>query len=73
MAGFNIGQKKANIAGGIVINTGKDEVIVIGKDYTLKLMAQQDNGKTLDIEFMEEGTVVDGKWLAIRRLKSGLN
>ena len=35
VAGFTATEKPATMAGGIVINIGKDEFIAIGKDYRL--------------------------------------
>jgi beta-galactosidase GanA len=68
LAGFSVGEKKADIAGGIVINTGKDEFVAIGKDYTLTFTPLQDDGKTIDVEYLDEGTFVNGKWVTTRRL-----
>jgi beta-galactosidase GanA len=68
LAGFSVGQKKTELAGGIIINTGKDEYIAIGKDYNLTFTPLQEDGKTLDVEYMDEGTFVNGKWVTIRRL-----
>jgi len=68
LAGFSVGEKKANIAGGILISTGKDEFIAIGKDYTLTFTALQQGGKTIDVEYFDEGTFVNGKWVTTRRL-----
>jgi Domain of unknown function (DUF5597)/Glycosyl hydrolases family 35 len=68
LAGFSIGQKKENIAGGILINTGKDEFIAIGNDYNLTFTPIDADGKTLDVEYLDEGTFINGKWKTIRRL-----
>ena len=68
LAGFSVGQKKSELAGGILINTGKDEFIAIGKDYNLTFTPLQQDGKTLDVEYFDEGTFVNGKWVTIRRL-----
>ena len=68
LAGFSVGQKKSELAGGILINTGKDEFIAIGKDYNLTFTPLQQDGKTLDVEYFDEGTFVNGKWITIRRL-----
>jgi beta-galactosidase GanA len=68
LAGFSVGEKKANIAGGILISTGKDEFIAIGKDYTLTFTPLQQGGKTIDVEYFDEGTFVNGKWVTTRRL-----
>jgi beta-galactosidase GanA len=68
LAGFSVGQKKTDIAGGILINTGKDEFIAIGKDYNLTFTPLLQDGKTLDVEYFDEGTFVNGKWVTTRRL-----
>ncbi len=68
LAGFSIGEKKANVAGGILIHTGMDEFIAIGKDYTLTFTPIQDDGKAIDVDYFEEGTFVNGKWITTRRL-----
>ena len=68
LAGFSIGQKRTNIAGGILVNTGKDEFIAIGKDYNLTFTPEQSDGKILDVEYLDEGTFVNGKWVTLRRL-----
>jgi hypothetical protein len=68
LAGFNIGQKKTNIAGGILINIGKDEFVAVGKDFNLTFTPKQDDGKILDVEYFDEGTFIDGKWVTTRRL-----
>jgi len=68
LAGFSVGQKKSEIAGGILINTGKDEYIAIGKDYNLTFTPLQKDEKTLDVEYFDEGIFINGKWVTIRRL-----
>jgi Domain of unknown function (DUF5597)/Glycosyl hydrolases family 35 len=68
LAGFTVGQKKTIIAGGILINTGKDEFIAIGKDYNISFTPLQQDGKTLDVEYLDEGTFVNDKWVTTRRL-----
>ncbi|MBA4054941.1 MAG: mannonate dehydratase [Marivirga sp.] len=68
LAGFSVGQKKANIAGGIVINIGHDEFIAIGKDYNLTFTPLKQDGKTLDVDYFDEGTFVNDKWVTTRRL-----
>jgi len=68
LAGFSVGEKKVGIAGGILINTGKDEFIAIGKDYTLTFNPIQDDGKSIDVEYFDEGTFANGKWVTMRRL-----
>jgi hypothetical protein len=68
LAGFSIGQKKENIAGGILINIGKDEYVAIGKDYNLTFTPIKADGKTLDVEYLDEGSFINGQWKTLRRL-----
>lgn len=56
------------IAGGILISTGKDEFIAIGKDYNISFTPLQQDGKTLDVEYLDEGTFVNEQWVTTRRL-----
>jgi hypothetical protein len=59
-----------SVAGGIIIHTGKDEFMVIGKDYLLTFIPERitDKSLRLDVESIEEGQFVNGKWQVIRRL-----
>ncbi|MFD1003588.1 DUF5597 domain-containing protein [Ohtaekwangia kribbensis] len=59
-----------SVAGGIIIHTGKDEFVVIGKDYLLTFIPERitDKSLRLDVESIEEGQFVNGKWQVIRRL-----
>ena len=68
LAGFSIGVKRSPFAGGIVINTGKDEFIAIGKDFSLGFTPLQNDDSTLDVEYLEEGTFINDKWVITRRL-----
>lgn len=67
-AGFTIGEQKTKTAGGILISTGKDEFIAIGKDFKLTFSSSRQDGKTLDIEYCDEGSIVQGDWVRTRRL-----
>lgn len=68
MAGFTVGQKKTSIAGGILINTGNDEFIALGKDYNLTFTALEQDGRTLDIEYLDEGSISGRTFVRMRRL-----
>ncbi|MES1218727.1 MAG: DUF5597 domain-containing protein [Bacteroidota bacterium] len=68
LAGFSIGQKKTQMAGGIIIHTTPDEFIVIGKDYNLGFKSLKEDDQTLDVEYLDEGSFVNGKWVTSRRL-----
>ncbi len=68
--GFAPAGKGATLAGGILFAVGPDEFIAVGKDYELtftpvKADAQKPN---MDVDFLEEGAFVNGKWVATRRL-----
>ena len=39
-----------------------------GKDHNLSFTPLQPDGKILDVDFLDEGTFVDGKWVTTRRL-----
>jgi hypothetical protein len=67
-AGFSVGEKKTSMAGGILINTGKDEFYAIGKDFKLTFTTLEQDGKTLDIEYCDEGSFVNDQWVRTRRL-----
>lgn len=70
VAGFTATEKPATMAGGIVINIGPDEFIAIGKDYRLSFTPNDPhtNKPLIDVEYMDEGTFVNGKWVTTRRL-----
>lgn len=57
-------------AGGIVFNTGPDEFIVAGRNFMLTFDPVKPDPlrKFIDVEFMDEGTFVDGRWITTRRL-----
>jgi hypothetical protein len=62
--------KKASSAGGLVFSLAPDEFIVVGKDFMLSFNPLKADEKKpfLDVEYMDEGTYVNGKWLTTRRL-----
>ncbi|HEY4324373.1 MAG TPA: DUF5597 domain-containing protein [Mucilaginibacter sp.] len=72
MGGGAFGDTKNSptVAGGILINTSPDEFIVIGKDFTCKFapLSPDTEKPLIDIEFMDEGTFINGKWVTTRRL-----
>jgi hypothetical protein len=70
VAGLSSSDKRVTSAGGIIFSTGPDEFIVVGKDFSatftpVKADAQKPK---IDIEYMDEGIFVNGKWITIRRL-----
>jgi beta-galactosidase GanA len=62
--------KRAPSAGGLVFNTEQDEFIVVGKDFILSFdpLKPDEMRPYIDVEYMDEGTFINGKWLTIRRL-----
>jgi hypothetical protein len=68
LAGFSVGQKKPTLQVAYLSVPGKDEFIAIGKDYNLTFTPLQQDGKTLDVEYFDEGTFVNDKWVTTRRL-----
>jgi hypothetical protein len=69
-AGVASKDPKPEVAGGIVINIGPDEFILVGKDFhiSLKQSAAKPALPLLDVELMEEGSFINGEWKATRRL-----
>ncbi len=68
LAGFSVGQKKAEITGGLVFYVGPDEFYVVGKDFSLEFLPAKPSGKSLDVEYLDEGLFDNGKWKMQRRL-----
>jgi len=70
VAGLSSSDKKVTSAGGIVFSTGPDEFIIVGKDFSATFTpVKTDDQKTkIDIEYMDEGSFVNGKWITARRL-----
>jgi hypothetical protein len=60
----------ATLAGGIVFAMGPDEFIAVGKDYELTFtpLNTDSNQPMVDVDFLEEGMFVNGKWVTLRRL-----
>lgn len=58
------------LAGGLVMATGPDEFIAVGKDYELTFTPLQPDPQKpqLDLDFMDEGTFERGQWVTTRRL-----
>lgn len=70
VAGLSSSDKRVTSAGGIGFATGQDEFIVVGKDFSATFTpVKADAQKTkIDIEYMDEGSFVNGKWVTTRRL-----
>ncbi len=69
-AGIPSKEPKPDVAGGMIINTGPDEFILVGKDFHLSLKQSVANPALplLDVALMEEGAFINGEWKAARRL-----
>ena len=75
LGGYNIEAKlqtwpvKSGIAGAIIINTAPDEFLVAGKGMEIFFIPATPGKLPLAaIDFADEGTYVNGKWVAGRRL-----
>jgi len=70
LAGYAPRTKPVTMAGGIVIAMGPDEFIIVGKDFSLSMVPlENDPAKPLlDVEYLDEGTFNNGKWITTRRL-----
>ena len=70
VAGLSSSDKRSTSAGGIVFAIGPDEFIVVGKDFTLSFTPLTTDAKKpkIDIEYMDEGSFVNGHWVTTRRL-----
>lgn len=64
-----VGQKPT-MAGGLVFAIGPDEFIAVGKDYNLTFSPLNIDPKKVhvDVDFIEEGSFINGKWVVSRRL-----
>jgi beta-galactosidase GanA len=70
VAGLTGPAKKASAAAGLIFSIGPDEYIVVGKDFMLLFNPLKANEKKqfIDVEYMDEGTYINGKWVTTRRL-----
>ncbi|GAA4467109.1 DUF5597 domain-containing protein [Nibrella saemangeumensis] len=70
MPGMALAAKGAALAGGIVFAVGPDEFIAVGRDYELTFTPVNADAQKpyMDVDFMEEGSFVNGKWVVARRL-----
>ncbi|QJW91252.1 DUF5597 domain-containing protein [Spirosoma taeanense] len=62
--------KSATLAGGLVFAVGPDEFIAVGRDYELTFTPLTANAQKpqVDVDFMDEGSFVNDKWVTTRRL-----
>jgi beta-galactosidase GanA len=61
------GRQKTEIAGGLIVQTGKQEYICAGKALDILFIPKNDSMHTA-LEAVEEGTFKDGRWINERRL-----
>ena len=59
--------ERSDIAGGLIIKTGEDEFIAVGKGFDL-LLYPKDNSFRIAVDKVDEGTFENGKWIPERRL-----
>ncbi|QHW00436.1 GH35 family beta-galactosidase [Spirosoma endbachense] len=69
-AGAAPAEKKPTMAGGLVIALGPDEFMAVGKDYELTFTPEKADPKKsqVDVDYLEEGSFVNDKWIVSRRL-----
>ena len=69
-AGAAFTGKKPTMAGGLVFAVGPDEFIAVGKDYELTFTTTKADPKKpqVDVDYLEDGSFVDDKWVVSRRL-----
>ena len=70
VAGLASSSSKPTSAGGIVFATGPDEFLVVGKDFRLTFTPLNKDAQKpkVDIEYSDEGSFINGKWVRTRRL-----
>jgi beta-galactosidase GanA len=70
LAGLTGRTRRAAATGGLVFSIAPDEFIVVGKDFRLSFnpLKPDEQKPFIDVEYMDEGTFVDGNWLTTRRL-----
>jgi beta-galactosidase GanA len=61
------GRQKTAIAGGLLIQTGKDEFIVTGRSLDIFFILK-DSTMRIGADAVDEGTFKNGKWITERRL-----
>ena len=61
------GRTKSDVAGGLIIQMGEDEFIAAGKALDIMFFHKDDSFR-IAVEKVDEGTFVNGEWIAKRRL-----
>jgi Domain of unknown function (DUF5597)/Glycosyl hydrolases family 35 len=62
------GPTEGPVAAGIVISTGPDEFLAVGKGLMVTFATIAPGPDTVGLAAVEEGTFIDGKWIPGRRL-----
>jgi hypothetical protein len=70
VAGLASSSRKPTSAGGIVFAIAPNEFLVVGKDFRLTFTPlNKDSQKPkVDVEYSDEGSFINGKWVRTRRL-----
>ena len=58
---------------GLIVATGKDEFLGVGKGFRVTFSPQSEAGPRIGLAAVEEGTFEDGKWVPGRRLNGDEN
>jgi hypothetical protein len=58
---------------GMIMPTGKDEFIGVGKGFRVSFTPRLATGPNVGIAAVDEGVIVDGKWVPGRRLNGDEN
>jgi hypothetical protein len=58
---------------GLIMATGKDEFLGVGKGFRVAFSAQSEAGPRVGLAAIDEGTFEDGKWVSRRRLNGDEN
>jgi hypothetical protein len=58
---------------GLVINTGRDEYLVVGSGFTVRFAANSPGPRIGRIGYIDEGSFADDKWIPGRRLNGDEN
>lgn len=70
VAGLGSSSRRPTSAGGIVFATAPDEFLVVGKDFRLTFTPLNPDAQKpkVDVEYSDEGSFINGKWIRTRRL-----
>lgn len=63
------GNRPGKTGGALIIRTGEEEFYIVGKDVMISFdLKEKNSGLHAVTEYVDEGTFVDGNWVAGRRL-----